>query len=61
MKISADVNIENILAFSEILAENDIKNKIVDVDLENETITIDVNFNSDNKDCIQELTILAEV
>ncbi|HNQ67954.1 MAG TPA: hypothetical protein PKN32_06230 [Bacteroidales bacterium] len=61
MKISFDVNIENTIAFSEILVENDIKNKIVDVDADSEIISIDVNFNSDNKGFIQELMDLAEV
>ncbi len=60
MKITFTVSSQNMVEFANILEENELKNEIVG-SIEDDSILIDVYYNSDQNDCLEELEALAEV
>ena len=59
MKIQFTVNTDNIAAFADILNENELSNKIAG-STEDGHILIDVDYNKNNRDAIEELEDLTE-
>lgn len=59
MKIQFTVNTDNIAAFADILNENELSNKIAGSTEEGQ-ILIDVDYNKNNRDAIEELEDLTE-
>ena len=59
MKIQFAINPDNISGFSDILGENDLDNKIIGTD-DDDNILIDVQINKSNRDVLDELEDLAE-
>ena len=60
MKITFTVSSENMVEFANILEENEVKNEIVG-SVDDDSILIDVYYNSDQHECLEELEALAEV
>ena len=59
MKIQFTVDPENIVAFAEILADDELKNEIVGT-TEDEQLLIDVYYSRDKRDALESLEDLAE-
>jgi len=60
MKVKFLIHVSDILAFSEILTDNELSNEITAVDTENETIEIEVSFNRETKYLVDELSVFSE-
>jgi hypothetical protein len=59
MKIEFEIDTDNIVAFADILSDNDIKNRITGT-TEEGNLLVDVNLDKDNRELLEELEDLSE-